>query len=183
MTNIIIYVIIQEIFIKGFQMKKICLGVSLFFALVINVNGGVIDWTANKIKDKSKDTAKGYASDKYKGYREKTRKKENLEGRKGLISTIEDKKEDVASKVKKGTRNYSDSTFGKDNVDNAIETRNKIVKFKDDTKQKAFDTSINKGKELIGEENTKKIKAISDYKKQKSEDVNRYIEEKSGNFK
>lgn len=163
-------------------MKKICLGVSFFFALVINVNGGVIDWTANKVKDKSKDTVKGYASDKYKDYREKTREKENLNGRKGLISTVEDKKEDVTSKVKKGARNYSDSTFGKDNVDNAIESKNKIVKFKDDTKQKAFDASTRKGKELIGEENTKKIKAISDYKKQKSEDVDRYIVEKTGSF-
>ena len=156
-------------------MKRICLGVSLFFSLVINVNGGIIDWTTNKVKDKSKDTVKGYASDKYKVYREKTREKEYMEGRKGLISTVEDKKQIITSKVKKGVREHSDSTFGKDKVDNAIETKNKIVKFKDDTKEKALEYSTSKSNELIGKENTSRIKAVIDYKKQKTQEIDRYI--------
>lgn len=164
-------------------MKKICLSISLLFALVVNSNAGVIDWTANKVKNKSKDKIEDIASDKYKDYREKTREREKLEGRKGLISTAEDKKEEVSTKVRKGVRERSDSAFGKENVDNAIETREKIVKFKDDTKQKAIETSTNKGKELIGEENTARIKAVGDYKKQKSEEMDKYVNDRVENIK
>lgn len=125
---------------------------------------------------------KGYVVDKYKGYRKVVRKQEEEQETKGMISQVEDKKEEITTSVKKQIREKFDLTIGKNNVNSMIEKRQEVIDFKDETKQKTMNYSIDTGKDLIGKQNLGKIKKAVNYKNQKASELDRAIVKKTENL-